>query len=116
MVFRRAMTDRANLPLPDELAAIRAEIKRLEGRESDIRSLLLSNPDCRTGASWLAEIRTVQQNRTAWAELRAAHPALVDEYTHSLPVTHVVLSGIDPDTGEIIPARKFRKATESQSQ
>jgi len=102
------MSERPNLPIPDELAAIRAEMKRLEERESDLRMLLLSNPDTRTGANWIAEIKTIQQDRTDWKELRAAHPQLVDEYTYSLPVTRVVLSGITED-GEIVGARKFRK-------
>jgi len=103
------MSDLANIPVPDELAQIRAEMKRLEEREAHLRGVLLSDPDTRTGASWLAEIKTVSTNRTDWAELRAAHPALVEEYTYSLPVTRVVLSGIDADTGEIISGRKFRK-------
>ena len=45
------MSDRPNLPLPDELAQVRADIKRLEEREAAIRGILLSDPDTRTGAS-----------------------------------------------------------------
>lgn len=102
------MSERPNLPIPDELAAIRAEMKRLEERESDLRSLLLSNPDCRTGAHWIAEIKRVKTNRIDLKELRAAYPEQVAEYTYPVSDTHVVLSGID-EHGEIIPARKFRK-------
>jgi len=99
-----------NMAVPDELAAVRYEIRRLEEREEALRGILLSNPDTRTGASWLAEIKTVTTTRTDLKELRANHPALVDEYTFPTEITRVVLSGID-EHGEIISARQFRKAT-----
>jgi len=108
------VSDRPNLPLPDELAQVRADIKRLEEREAAIRGILLSDPDTRTGASWIAEVKTLQQERVDWKELRANHPGITDEYTFPVQVTRVVLSGVD-EHGEIIPARQFRKATESQS-
>jgi predicted phage-related endonuclease len=106
------MSDRPNTPLPDELAQVRADIKRLEEREAAIRGILLSNPDTRTGASWIAEVKTVQQERVDWKELRANHPAIVEQYQFPTEVTRVVLSGITED-GEIVSARQFRKATES---
>ncbi|HTI79460.1 MAG TPA: hypothetical protein VL614_03320 [Acetobacteraceae bacterium] len=109
------MSDRPNLPLPDELAQIRADIKRLEEREAAIRGILLSDPDTRTGASWIAEVKTVQQERTDWKELRANHPDIAEQYTFPTEITSVVLSGITED-GEVVPARQFRKATESASQ
>jgi hypothetical protein len=105
---------RPNMAVPDELAAVRHEIRRLEERESALRGLLLANPDCRTGASWIAEVKTVQQERTDWKELRANHGDIVEQYTFPTEVTRVVLSGITED-GEVVPARQFRKATESQS-
>jgi predicted phage-related endonuclease len=108
------VSDRPNTPLPDELAAVRNEIKRLETREAELKQILLSDPSARTGASWLAEIKTVTTTRTDLKELRANHPALVDEYTFPTEVTRVVLSGITED-GEVVPARQFRKATESQT-
>jgi hypothetical protein len=103
-----------NTPVPDELAAVREQIKALETREAELRALLLANPDVREGANWLAEIKTVTQNRTDLKELRACHPGLVDEFTSPVEITRIVLSGIDADTGEIVSARQFRKATESQ--
>jgi hypothetical protein len=100
---------RPNTPPPDELAAIRAEMKRLETREQELRALLLANPDVRTGANWLAEIKTVQQERTDLKELRAAYPDQVAEHTYPTEITRIVLSGIDADTGEIVSARKMQK-------
>jgi len=103
----------SNLPPPDELADIRAKIKDLEQREAVLRQTLLANPDLRTGASWLAEIKTVTQERTDLKELRANHPNLVAEFTFPQEITRIVLSGIDADTGEIVSARKMRQAEEA---
>jgi hypothetical protein len=64
----------------------------------------------REGASWLAEVKTVTQERTDLKELRAMHPNLVAEYTFPVEITRIVLSGISED-GEIVSARKFRQAT-----
>ena len=108
------MSDRPNTPLPDELAAVRADIKRLEEREAELKQILLSDPSARTGASWLAEVKTVTTQRLDLKELRANHPDIAEQYTFPTEVIRVVLSGID-EFGEILPARQFRKATESQT-
>ena len=104
--------DRPNVPVPDELAAIREEIKALEARELALRTLLLENPDVRTGANWLAEVKTVETTRTDLKELRAVHPDIVDQFTFQVPVTRVVLSGISED-GEVVSARKFRAQSDA---
>jgi hypothetical protein len=108
--MERAMSDapRINIPVPDQLAATRAEIKRLETLEVELRNTLIANPDIREGANWLAEIKTVTQERTDLKELRAMHADLVAEYTFPTEITRVVLSGIDADTGEIVSARQMR--------
>ena len=103
------MSDRPNIPVPDELAAVRAQIKALETREAQLKQILLTDPSARTGASWIAEVKTVTQERTDIKELRAMHPDLVAEYTFPLTVTRVVLSGISED-GEVISGRKMRAA------
>jgi hypothetical protein len=36
------------------------------------------------------------------------YPAIADEHTYPVTTKRIVLSGIDADTGEIIPARRFR--------
>jgi len=96
-----------NVPVPDELAAVRADIKRLEERETELKRLVLENPDVRTGASWLAEVKTVEATRTDLKALRACHPDIVDQFTLQVPVTRVVLSGLTED-GEVVSARKLR--------
>ena len=101
----------SNLPLPDQLNAVRQQIKALEEQETALRGQLLAHPELRTGHEWLAEIKTTQTTRTDLKEMRANHPDIVEQYTFSLPVERVVLSGITED-GEIIPARQFRKALE----
>jgi hypothetical protein len=104
--------DQPNIPVPDALAAVRAEIKALETREVELRRLLITNPDLREGAAWLAEVKVVTTQRVDLKELRAMHADLVDEYTFPAEVTRVVLSGITED-GEIVPARALRSAEKS---
>lgn len=105
------MSDRPNTPVPDELAAVRAELKRLEAREVELRNLLIAHPDIRTGASWLAEVQVTQRQTTDIKEMRACHPALVEEFTFPVSTTRVVLMGISED-GEIVSARKLRSAAQ----
>ena len=100
-----------NIPVPDELAAVREQIKTLETHEAELRRLLITNPDLREGAAWLAEIKTVSVERTDLKELRANHADLVAEYTFPTEVTRVVLSGITED-GEIVPARSHAERRE----
>jgi hypothetical protein len=104
------MSDRPNIPPPDELAAVRAELKRLETREAELRALLLAEPDVRTGANWVAEVRTVTQERTDLKELRACYPDIVAEQTYPVEIKRIVLMGITED-GEVVSARKFRQET-----
>jgi len=107
------LTDaRPNIPVPDRLAAVRAELKRLEAEEAELRQTLLSDPTARTGADWIAEIKTVKQNRTDLAELRACHPKIVEQFTFPQEITRIVLSGITED-GELVSARKMRQAEEA---
>ena len=104
-----------NTPVPDELAAVRAELKRLETREAELKAILLGDPSTRTGADWIAEVKTTQRETTDLKELRAAHPDLVAEFTYPLDVTRVVLSGITED-GELVSARKMRAAKTGDTQ
>jgi hypothetical protein len=104
-----------NIPVPDELAEVRAELKRLETREAELRQVLLADPSAREGAQWLAEVKVVTTSRTDLKELRACHPALLDEFTFPVEVTRIVLSGISED-GEIVSARQHRKALATESQ
>jgi hypothetical protein len=106
------MSDRPNLPVPDQLAATRAEIKRLEMQEVELRNLLIANPDIREGAAWLAEVKEMTRETTDLRELRHDHPDIVEQYTHTLKHTRVVLSGITED-GELVSAHRMRSAAKS---
>ena len=97
-----------NIPVPDELAAVREQIRRLEDRELELKRLLIANADLRTGADWIAEINTVQTTRTDWKELKAIYPEIVAEQTFPSSYTVVSLKGITAD-GEIVSARRFKK-------
>ena len=101
----------SQLPVPDELAAVREQIKALESREGELRRLLLTNPDLREGASYLADIQTTQVTRTDLKELRANYPDIIAEYTFPVEITRVVLLGVTED-GEVVSARKLRSITQ----
>jgi kynurenine formamidase len=102
-------SDRPNVPLPDELFAIRTEIKRLTEREAAIKAILISDPDTREGASYLAEVKTVKAPRTDLKELKAQYPQIVEEHTYMLEQTRVVLMGVTED-GELVSPRKLKAA------
>jgi hypothetical protein len=104
-----------NTPVPDELNAVRLEIKRLTEREGELKRLLISNPDVREGRDWLAEVKVTHRMRTDLKEMRAMHPALVAEYEYPTEITSVVLVGLSSD-GELIPARKMRAALAGDQQ
>ena len=105
------MSDRRNTPVPDELAAVREQIKRLEERKAELTRLLILNEDLREGASYLAEIKVIKRQTVDMKELRAMYPEQVEEHSYPLEVTQVVLSGITED-GELISARRFKKDTQ----
>jgi hypothetical protein len=99
-----------NIPVPDQLAGIREQIRALETNERELKEALIANPDIRMGANWLAEVKEIETNRVDLKELRAMHKDLVEEYTFPTKATRVELSAIDADTGEIVSARKMRNA------
>ena len=103
------MTDAPrNIPVPDALAAVRAQIKALETEEAEYKRILLTDPSARTGAAWVAEVREIETNRVDIKELRAMHKDLVDEYTFPQKITRIELMGVSED-GELIPSRQMRK-------
>jgi hypothetical protein len=61
----------------DELADIRAEIRRLEEREQELRTYLLEHPHDRSGAEFVA---TIGEKRRRHVDLHA----LANEIGHSL--------------------------------
>jgi hypothetical protein len=107
------MTDRPNIPVPDELAVVREQIQKLTEREKELRKLLIAHADLREGAAYLAEIKVTPQMRTDLKEMRACHPEIVEQFTFPVPVVRVELSGITED-GEIVSLRQLRKEAATQ--
>jgi hypothetical protein len=103
------MAELPNTPLPDELAQIRQEIKRLEAREAELRQILIDNPDVREGAAYYAEIKVTTQNRTDLKEMRAMYPDIVEQFTFSADIVRIVLSQISED-GELTPVRRTQRS------
>lgn len=100
-------TTRRNIPAPDELAEVRAEIERLKQREDELRALLIEHQDLRTGAGYVATVKTQTQQRTDLKELRAAYPKEVEEHTHQFSYTVVKLLALTED-GELVNPRKLK--------
>lgn len=102
------MSDRVtNLPLPDQLADVRAQLKALETRELELKNRLIADPNLRTGTAWIAEVKEQTRETLDVKELRAMHADLVDEYTHTIKHLRVVLMGVTED-GEVVSARAMR--------
>lgn len=104
-----------NTPPPDELAQVRADIKRLSKREEELKALLLAHPDVRTGAAWAAEVKTIETTRVDLKELKAMHGDLVAEYTFPQKITRIELLGVTED-GELISARQMRAVQAGDTQ
>ncbi len=104
---------RPNIPVPDQLAGIREQIRALETHERELKQALIANPDIRTGINWVAEVKEIETNRVDLKELRAMHKDLVEEYTFPQKTVRVELSGIDAETGELVSARRMRSAEKS---
>lgn len=98
-----------NIPVPDALAAVRAQLKELEAQEAELKQTILADPSARTGKNFAAEVQEVTTARTDLRELRAAYPAEVDEHTYQMKTTRVVLREISED-GELLPFRRKTRA------
>ena len=105
------MSDRPNSPVPDELFAVRAELARLKAREVELRELLIAHPDIRTGADYVAEVKTLKVRQPDIREMRAMYPEQVEEHTHEVTQIRVELLGISED-GELVRPRKLRSAAQ----
>lgn len=99
------------VPPADELFAVRAQIKDLEARESELRALMLLDPSARTGNHYLAEICKITTRRPDLKEMRAMYPEQVEEHTHPVTTTRIELRGISED-GEVVSLRRKTKDTQ----
>jgi len=93
------------LPPADELYAVREDIKRLTSRERELKATVIADPSARTGNHYAVEIKDVATARTDIKELRANHPDLVAEFTHTVFDKRVELRGINED-GELTSLRR----------
>jgi hypothetical protein len=96
------------LPPADQLAEVRAQLKTLGERESALKALMLNDPSARTGNQHVVELREVETSRTDIKEMRACHPAIVEQFTFKVKTTRVELRGLDED-GVITPIRRTGK-------
>lgn len=96
------------IPPADELAAVRAQIRDLEQREAELRSLMFRDPTSRTGNHFVAEIKQVEQTRTDIKELRKGYPDIAAEFTFTTAVAQVVLKAITED-GEVVSIKRQKE-------
>lgn len=101
-----------NLAPADELFQVRAKLKELTERESQLRELMIEDAAARTGNNYAVEVKVVKTSRTDIKEMRAAHPDIVAQYTFPMTQIHIVLCGIT-DNGELVSLR--RKACPERS-
>ena len=87
----RLLMQAENIGPADELAAVRAQMKTLEARETALRQTLLHDPEARQGRDYIAEIRETVTQRTDLKELRAMYPEQCAEHTFPSKTTSVVL-------------------------
>lgn len=91
----------ANLPPADELASIRQQIRNLQRRESELRSLLLTDPTVRTGNRFAASIRIGWQSRINRDLLRQDYPDVAAAVMEKVKVQYIRLSAIIDDSPQI---------------
>ena len=104
------MTDH-QLPPADELWAVRDDIKRLTSRERELKALMIGDPSARTGNHYAVDVKDVATARLDLKEMRANHPSIVEQFTHTVFDKRVELRGINED-GELTSLRrKPEKAT-----
>jgi hypothetical protein len=99
------------LPPADELFDVRDKIRNFKQREAELRALMLSDPSARTGNLYAAEIKDIATARLDIKEMKANHPSIVEQFTHTVFDKRVELRGINED-GELTSLRrKPEKAT-----
>jgi hypothetical protein len=94
-------------PPADELWAVRDKIKHLTSRERELKALMIADPSARTGNLYAADVKEVATARLDLKEMRANHPSIVEQFTHTVFDKRVELRGITED-GEIVPVKRVR--------
>jgi predicted phage-related endonuclease len=104
------MTDQ--LPPADELFDVRDKIKQLASRERELKAIVIADPSARTGNHYAVDVKDVATARLDIKEMKANHPSIVEQFTHTVFDKRVELRGISDD-GELVSLRrKPEKATQ----
>jgi predicted phage-related endonuclease len=104
------MTDQ--LPPADELFDVRDKIKQLASRERELKAIVIADPSTRTGNHYAVDVKDVATARLDIKEMKANHPSIVEQFTHTVFDKRVELRGISDD-GELVSLRrKPEKATQ----
>ena len=99
------------LPPADELFEVRAAIKQLTSRERELKATVIADPSARTGNHYAVDVKDVATARLDIKEMKANHPSIVEQFTHTVFDKRVELRGINED-GELVSLRrKPEKAT-----
>jgi aspartate carbamoyltransferase regulatory subunit len=93
------------IPPADRLAQVRAMLKVFGDEENQLKALMLNDPSARTGNQHVVELREVETSRTDIKEMRACHPAIVEQFTFKVKTTRVELRGVSED-GEIVRIKR----------
>jgi predicted phage-related endonuclease len=100
------------LPPADELFDVRDKIKQLASRERELKAIVIADPSTRTGNHYAVDVKDVATARLDIKEMKANHPSIVEQFTHTVFDKRVELRGINED-GELTSLRrKPEKATQ----
>jgi predicted phage-related endonuclease len=100
------------LPPADELFDVRDKIKQLTSRERELKAIVIADPSARTGNHYAVDVKDVATARLDIKEMKANHPSIVEQFTHTVFDKRVELRGISDD-GELVSLRrKPEKATQ----
>jgi hypothetical protein len=100
------------LPPADELFDVRDKIKQLASRERELKAIVIADPSTRTGNHYAVDVKDVATARLDIKEMKANHPSIVEQFTHTVFDKRVELRGISDD-GELVSLRrKPEKATQ----
>jgi predicted phage-related endonuclease len=92
-------------PPADELWAVRDTIKQLTSRERELKALMIADPAARTGNHYAVDVKEIATARLDIKEMKANHPSIVEQFTHTVFDKRVELRGISDD-GELVSLRR----------
>ena len=93
------------IPPADELFDVRDKIKQLASRERELKAIVIADPSTRTGNHYAVDVKDVATARLDIKEMKANHPSIVEQFTHTVFDKRVELRGINED-GELVSLRR----------